>query len=147
MTALPHIIKKGQIDKLQVAPVGNPAMPVPVPNIVGIKDATADMGRATELLHALREGSHPRPYTVLGNDVVRTVHDPGIVLSDGSVFPGEVIAKLGREAYKTRDITGGLPRVAELFEARSPKDAGMLDVVGFDTATPNIIANFANGEF
>ncbi len=35
------------------------------------------------------------------------------------------------ESQKTRDITGGLPRVAELFEARSPKDAGMLaDVTG-----------------
>jgi len=31
-----------------------------------------------------------------------------------------------QESQKTRDITGGLPRVAELFEARSPKDAGML---------------------
>ena len=39
---------------------------------------------------------------------------------------GEVLARIPQEASKTRDITGGLPRVAELFEARSPKDAGML---------------------
>ncbi|MEI6737006.1 MAG: DNA-directed RNA polymerase subunit beta', partial [Pseudomonadota bacterium] len=39
---------------------------------------------------------------------------------------GEVMARIPQESSKTRDITGGLPRVAELFEARSPKDAGVL---------------------
>ena len=39
---------------------------------------------------------------------------------------GEVLARIPQETSKTRDITGGLPRVAELFEARSPKDAGLL---------------------
>jgi len=39
---------------------------------------------------------------------------------------GEVLARIPQEVSKTRDITGGLPRVAELFEARAPKDAGML---------------------
>jgi DNA-directed RNA polymerase subunit beta' len=42
------------------------------------------------------------------------------------VGPGEVLARIPVEGQKTRDITGGLPRVAELFEARSPKDKGML---------------------
>jgi DNA-directed RNA polymerase subunit beta' len=42
------------------------------------------------------------------------------------VHVGEVLARIPQETSKTRDITGGLPRVAELFEARSPKDAGML---------------------
>src|SRR5437764_12245893 len=42
------------------------------------------------------------------------------------VAVGEVLARIPQEVSKTRDITGGLPRVAELFEARSPKDAGML---------------------
>jgi hypothetical protein len=46
-----------------------------------------------------------------------------LTVEDGQkIFPGTIIAKVGREAYKTRDITGGLPRVAELFEARRPKD-------------------------
>src|SRR3546814_18987286 len=40
------------------------------------------------------------------------------------VEAGDVIARIPREAAKTRDITGGLPRVAELFEARKPKDHG-----------------------
>jgi DNA-directed RNA polymerase subunit beta' len=38
------------------------------------------------------------------------------------ITAGTILAKVSREAYKTRDITGGLPRVAELFEARKPKD-------------------------
>jgi DNA-directed RNA polymerase subunit beta' len=42
------------------------------------------------------------------------------------VHVGEVLARVPQETSKTRDITGGLPRVAELFEARSPKDAGLL---------------------
>ena len=50
-----------------------------------------------------------------------------ITVKDGQeVGVGEVIASIPQETSKNRDITGGLPRVAELFEARSPKDAGML---------------------
>ncbi|AOK57941.1 DNA-directed RNA polymerase subunit beta' [Burkholderia ubonensis] len=50
-----------------------------------------------------------------------------ITVKDGQqVQVGEVLARIPTEAQKTRDITGGLPRVAELFEARSPKDAGIL---------------------
>ncbi len=50
-----------------------------------------------------------------------------ITMKDGQdVAVGEVIARIPQETSKTRDITGGLPRVAELFEARSPKDAGTL---------------------
>ena len=50
-----------------------------------------------------------------------------IQVRDGQeVGPGEVLARVPMEGQKTRDITGGLPRVAELFEARSPKDKGVL---------------------
>jgi DNA-directed RNA polymerase subunit beta' len=50
-----------------------------------------------------------------------------ITVRDGQqVSVGEVLARIPNESQKTRDITGGLPRVAELFEARAPKDAGML---------------------
>jgi DNA-directed RNA polymerase subunit beta' len=50
-----------------------------------------------------------------------------ITVKDGqTVHVGEVLARIPIEAQKTRDITGGLPRVAELFEARSPKDAAIL---------------------
>ncbi|PSB91700.1 DNA-directed RNA polymerase subunit beta' [Candidatus Pandoraea novymonadis] len=50
-----------------------------------------------------------------------------ITVKDGQhVHIGEVLARIPTESQKTRDITGGLPRVAELFEARVPKDAGIL---------------------
>ena len=50
-----------------------------------------------------------------------------ITVKDGqAVDLGDILARIPQESSKTRDITGGLPRVAELFEARSPKDAGML---------------------
>lgn len=50
-----------------------------------------------------------------------------IIVRDGQqVSVGSVLARIPQESSKTRDITGGLPRVAELFEARSPKDSGVL---------------------
>src|SRR5678815_2591308 len=50
-----------------------------------------------------------------------------IQIRDGQdLMPGEVMARIPVEGQKTRDITGGLPRVAELFEARTPKDKGTL---------------------
>lgn len=82
-----------------------------------------------------------RPQVKLINDAGEEVVIPGtehavtigfpvgalITVRDGQdVGRGEVLARIPMESQKTRDITGGLPRVAELFEARSPKDAGML---------------------
>ena len=50
-----------------------------------------------------------------------------ITVKDGQqINVGDILARIPQESAKTRDITGGLPRVAELFEARSPKDAGVL---------------------
>lgn len=50
-----------------------------------------------------------------------------LIISDGEeVKAGDIIAKIHRETTKTKDITGGLPRVAELFEARKPKDAAVI---------------------
>ena len=50
-----------------------------------------------------------------------------VSLEDGSkVSVGDVIARIPQESSKTRDITGGLPRVADLFEARKPKDSAIL---------------------
>ena len=50
-----------------------------------------------------------------------------VAIEDGQkVEAGEVLARLPREAARTRDITGGLPRVAELFEARTPKDKAII---------------------
>jgi DNA-directed RNA polymerase subunit beta' len=53
-----------------------------------------------------------------------------LIVDDGQeIFAGQTIAKISREAYKTRDITGGLPRVAELFEARRPKDPATISEI------------------
>jgi DNA-directed RNA polymerase subunit beta' len=54
-----------------------------------------------------------------------------IVDNNSTVYPGTVLAKRERETTKTKDITGGLPRVAELFEARKPKNpAEISDIDG-----------------
>jgi DNA-directed RNA polymerase subunit beta' len=53
-----------------------------------------------------------------------------IVASEGDkVFAGDIIAKIPRETTKTKDITGGLPRVAELFEARKPKEFAVISEI------------------
>ncbi len=53
-----------------------------------------------------------------------------IVVSEGDeVRAGDILAKIPRETTKTKDITGGLPRVAELFEARKPKDYAVISEI------------------
>ena len=53
-----------------------------------------------------------------------------LTVTDGqTVAPGDMLAKMPREEKRTKDITGGLPRVAELFEARIPKDIAVLSEV------------------
>ncbi len=62
-------------------------------------------------------------------EAARYMLAPGTTLSveDGQhVEAGDILARASREAAKTRDITGGLPRVAELFEARVPKDNAII---------------------
>ncbi|MGB7259342.1 MAG: DNA-directed RNA polymerase subunit beta', partial [Pseudolabrys sp.] len=61
---------------------------------------------------------------LLSVDAIISV-DPG-----AKVKAGDVIARISTEGAKTRDITGGLPRVAELFEARKPKDAAIIAEIG-----------------
>jgi DNA-directed RNA polymerase subunit beta' len=78
-----------------------------------------------------KEDLRPR-LTLLDEDsgeAARYMMAPGTTLSveDGQmVEAGDVLARASREAAKTRDITGGLPRVAELFEARIPKDNSII---------------------
>jgi DNA-directed RNA polymerase subunit beta' len=53
-----------------------------------------------------------------------------LMVEDGSeVTPGDILAKIPRETAKTKDITGGLPRVVELFEARRPKEPAVITEV------------------
>ncbi|MBI5632469.1 MAG: DNA-directed RNA polymerase subunit beta' [Nitrospirae bacterium] len=52
-----------------------------------------------------------------------------VVNKNDIVFPGDILAKMPRETTKTKDITGGLPRVAELFEARKPKEQAVVSEI------------------
>ena len=52
-----------------------------------------------------------------------------MVSESDQVSPGDVIAKIPRETTKTKDITGGLPRVAELFEVRKPKETAIISEI------------------
>jgi DNA-directed RNA polymerase subunit beta' len=53
-----------------------------------------------------------------------------LMIQDGdTVHPGDVLAKIPRETTKTKDITGGLPRVVELFEARKPHDTAVISEI------------------
>ena len=74
---------------------------------VSIKDATSGDT-------IVKEGVPARYYLPVGSNIIPQ--------EGQEVEAGEIIAKIPRETTKTKDITGGLPRVAELFEARKPKD-------------------------
>jgi len=67
-----------------------------------------------------------------GSGVARYMLPVGsvIVMAEGdTVYPGDILAKVNREAARTKDITGGLPRVVELFEARRPKDHAVISEI------------------
>ena len=65
--------------------------------------------------------------------VVHKYHMPSnahLMISNGeTLFPGDVLAKIPRETTKTKDITGGLPRVVELFEARKPRETAVISEI------------------
>jgi DNA-directed RNA polymerase subunit beta' len=85
-----------------------------------------------------------KPGILITNEVGETLNLPGrdiparyllpvgaqvLVLEGAEIKAGDILAKLHREAVKTKDITGGLPRVAELFEARKPKEAAIVSEI------------------
>jgi DNA-directed RNA polymerase subunit beta' len=78
-------------------------------------------------------GPDGKPLTLPGRDIPARYLIPvgaQLLVSDGQeMHAGDVIAKMHREASKTKDITGGLPRVAELFEARRPKEAAIISEI------------------
>jgi DNA-directed RNA polymerase subunit beta' len=102
-----------------------------VDDATGIAQRVVTENRATG--RKKKEDLRPR-MTLLGEgggetEAARYMLAPGTTLSvaDGdTVQAGDILARASREAAKTRDITGGLPRVAELFEARMPKDVSII---------------------
>ena len=71
-----------------------------------------------------------KPLSIPGTEITaKYMLPPGAIITveDGAKLGvGDVLARIPQETLKTRDITGGLPRVAELFEARKPKDCALL---------------------
>jgi DNA-directed RNA polymerase subunit beta' len=103
------------------------------------------------------EDSNGEPLKIAGTDLDAQYFLPAdaiIALGDGvSVEVGDVIARIPQESSKTRDITGGLPRVADLFEARKPKEPAILaetsGTVGFGKDTKGkqrLVITQADGE-
>ena len=81
------------------------------PEIILVDPATGDPVR----------GDNGNPITYpMSVDAILSVED------GQELRPGDVVARIPREGAKTKDITGGLPRVAELFEARRPKDHAII---------------------
>ena len=83
----------------------------------------------------VQPGGRVRKGGQLATDVVETrkynmpSHAHLMVANEQEVTPGEVLAKIPRETTKTKDITGGLPRVQELFEARKPRETAVISEI------------------
>ncbi len=79
------------------------------------------------------EKKQPRLEIRSGNKVLKTYQMPVranlMVHDQDAVEPGDIIAKIPRETTKTKDITGGLPRVVELFEARKPGETAIMSEI------------------
>ena len=111
---------------------------------ISVRDETDDATGMTQKIvtdwRSAPKGNELKPEVILvgedgepvrndaGNPVTYTMSVDAILsIEEGSnVQAGDVIARIPREGAKTKDITGGLPRVAELFEARRPKDHAII---------------------
>jgi len=103
-------------------------------------DSTGISSKSVTDWKSLTKNTELKPRLTLRNDkgevikkadgnVARYFLVPDSILSvkDGQkISAGDVLARLPKETSKTKDITGGLPRVAELFEARKPKDSAII---------------------
>src|SRR6184192_693203 len=117
-----------------------------------IEDAEGRLQPGVIIYGAHSEGAGP----ATGSERHRYPLPVGANLSvaDGAdVFAADIIAKIPRETTKTKDITGGLPRVAELFEARKPKEQaviteidGRVEMGGFVKGMRKIVIRADNGE-
>jgi DNA-directed RNA polymerase subunit beta' len=100
-------------------------------------------GLSSKVIVGFKEGDL-RPRISIKDDAGRTLKVPGTKIASRYVLPvgailtasegntvsaGDIIAKIPRETTKTKDITGGLPRVAELFEARKPKETAVISEI------------------
>ncbi|MBN2972581.1 DNA-directed RNA polymerase subunit beta' [Roseomonas aeriglobus] len=124
---MPVITETGGVVKFQDLIEGK-TLTEQVDEATGIAQRVVTEYRATS---KTKEDLRPR-LTLTGDgegEGSRYMLAPGAVLSvedNATVQAGDVLARVARESAKTRDITGGLPRVAELFEARKPKENAII---------------------
>jgi len=132
-------VRKGQVlfnwDPYNVSIVAEAAGKVNLDGMVeGItmrKDINPDTGLEEVVITEHKQDMHPQ-ITIHGKDgeVLAYSTVPAqthvVVDTDQEVVAGDLLAKTPRQFSKTKDITGGLPRVAELFEARQPKDPAVI---------------------
>ncbi|MEC7398711.1 MAG: DNA-directed RNA polymerase subunit beta', partial [Pseudomonadota bacterium] len=128
--SLPIITEQSGVVKFQDLVEGS-TLEERVDDATGIAQRVVTENRAT----GRKKKEELRPRITLFNEAgdeaeaARYMLAPGTTMSveDGQqVEAGDILARASREAAKTRDITGGLPRVAELFEARLPKDMSVI---------------------
>ncbi|NIA04452.1 MAG: DNA-directed RNA polymerase subunit beta' [Proteobacteria bacterium] len=101
-------------------------------------------GKASKVITPAAASKQENPRITIKDDRGRTMKLPNsdlparyplpvgsiITVNEGTVItPGTVVAKIPRETTKTKDITGGLPRVAELFEVRKPKERAIISEI------------------
>jgi DNA-directed RNA polymerase subunit beta' len=101
-------------------------------------------GKASKVITMATVSKQANPRITIKDERGRTLKLPGgdiparyslpvgsiITVSEGEIItPGTVVAKIPRETTKTKDITGGLPRVAELFEVRKPKEQAIISEI------------------
>ncbi|WP_423604017.1 DNA-directed RNA polymerase subunit beta' [Sphingomonas sp. MS122] len=140
-----HVVSKGdrmaEWDPFTMPVITETAGVVKYQDLIDGKTLTEQVDEATGIAQrvvienrgssAKKEDLRPR-LTLTGEsegEAARYMLAPGAVISveDGAtVQAGDVLARVARESAKTRDITGGLPRVAELFEARKPKENAII---------------------
>jgi DNA-directed RNA polymerase subunit beta' len=95
------------------------------------RETNAETGQEEIVVTEHKHDLHPQ-ITILGKDeevlaFTTVASDTHVQVKDGDhVLAGDLLAKTSRQFSKTKDITGGLPRVAELFEARQPKQPAII---------------------
>src|SRR6185295_18922049 len=82
-----------------------------------IVEASSNEKRVPAIL--IRQGEREKRYLLPSGSHL-------VVVEGQTVYSGDTLVKIPRETTKTKDITGGLPRVVELFEARSPKEPAII---------------------
>jgi len=105
-----------------------------IPGVTVKRELDESSGRIATVVIEHKEDLHPQ--IIIGDEkgeVVANYPIPSaahIVVNEGDrIVAGTLLAKTPRKTSKTKDITGGLPRVAELFEARRPKDAAEISKI------------------